>query len=107
MNSATRARPMHEMIRLLTELVQSPKAGAIVAGLTGGTGAATVLDLVPQSDADKLYTLVGTFGLLCGGILSIVLAWTHWQRFKLEKRKYEEGRNREPETTHTDRHNWP
>lgn len=70
------------------EIALSPKTGATVASLTAGTGAATVLDLIPES-IDRLYNVAGVFGLTAGGILSLTLAAVHVARYRLERRKFD------------------
>lgn len=78
---------MHYAVQILTEAVQSPKLGAAVAGLTSGAGAVVTLDWIP-AEIDKLQSAVGAFGMLCGAVLSLVLAWVHLQRWRIEKREY-------------------
>jgi len=61
------------------ELLMSPKVGHAIATSTMGSGAATILELIP-ADIGKLATLLGV-------VLSVVLIVIHVRRHLLDSRK--------------------
>lgn len=63
------------------EIIQSPKAGHVVAMTTTTTGVGTILDLIPDD--------IGKLATLCGIVLTVVLVYVHIQRWRLDKEKDE------------------
>lgn len=63
------------------EIIQSPKAGHVVAMTTTTTGVGTILDLIPDD--------IGKLATLCGIVLTVVLVYVHIQRWRLDKEKYQ------------------
>jgi hypothetical protein len=59
-------------------VLESPKVAAGVGGTTITSGLGTIFDLLPSGA--QVATAAGT-------VLSLVLAWNHWKKGKLERRK--------------------
>lgn len=69
----------HNADGVLTSVLQSPKAAAIVSTSTVSSGIADILGIIPD-DIGKLATLVGI-------VLSVVLIYTHLRKGSAEYQK--------------------
>lgn len=69
---------MSGLNELVEAAAQSPKVGMAVGGGTITSGIGALLELLPSG---------ATIVTFSGAVLSLVLAWNHWKRGKLERSK--------------------